>query len=69
MNPEKSPLLREAEATGAASRRSDSPHELRQAFELACKNIKCPYTVIGGMYPRFSDQIGENTQMVREILL
>ncbi|MBI1941014.1 MAG: twin-arginine translocation signal domain-containing protein [Acidobacteria bacterium] len=53
----------------AAGRRCDSPHEVRQAFEFAFKNIKPNDAIIVGMYPRFSDQIGENTRLAREILL
>jgi hypothetical protein len=52
----------------AAGRRCGSPEEVRQAFEFAFQNIKPVDAAIVGMYPRYSDQIGENTRMVREIL-
>jgi len=52
----------------AAGRKSGSPGEIRQAFEFAYQNIKPIDAAIVGMYPRFSDQISENTRMVSEIL-
>jgi hypothetical protein len=52
----------------AAGRRCESSHEVRQAFEFAYQNIKPTDAVIVGMYPRDSDQVGENTRTVREIL-
>jgi hypothetical protein len=52
----------------AAGRKCKSPEEVRQAIEWAYKNIKPIDAAIVGMYPRFSDQIGENTRTVREIL-
>jgi len=51
----------------AAGRRCGSPKIVREAFEFAFKNIKPTDGVIVGMVPRFTDQIGENTQTVREI--
>ncbi len=52
----------------AAGRKCGSPQEVRQAFEFAFKNIKATDAAIVGMYPRYSDQISENVQTVREIL-
>jgi len=52
----------------AAGRRCESQQQVRQAIEWAYKNIKPSDAAIVGMYPRFSDQVGENTRTVREIL-
>ena len=52
----------------SAGRRCESPAEVRQAFEFAYHNIKPTDAVIVGMYPRDSDQVGENTKAVRNIL-
>jgi hypothetical protein len=52
----------------AAGRKCGSPAEVRQAFEFAYGNIKPVDAAVVGMYPRYSDQIGENTRLVREIL-
>jgi hypothetical protein len=51
----------------AAGRKCESQREVRQTFEWTFKNIKQTDAVIVGMYPRFSDQITENTNIVREI--
>jgi len=51
----------------AAGRRCGSPAEVRQAFEFAYQNIKPTDAAIVGMYPRYSDQVSENTRLVREI--
>jgi hypothetical protein len=51
----------------AAGRQCGSPTEVRQAFEFAYQNIKPTDAAIVGMYPRYGDQIGENTRLVREI--
>jgi hypothetical protein len=52
----------------AAGRKCGSAKEIRQAFEFAYKNIKPTDAAIVGMYPRYSDQISENVQMVKAIL-
>ncbi len=52
----------------AAGRRCNSPREVRNAFEFAYKNIKPGDAAIVGLYPRFSDQVAEDTKLVREIL-
>ena len=52
----------------AAGRKCGSPGEIRQAFEFAYQNIKPIDAAIVGMYPRYSDQISENTRVVSEIL-
>jgi hypothetical protein len=52
----------------AAGRKCGSPEEIRSAFEFAYKNIKPADACIIGLYPRYSDQIGEDTRMVRAIL-
>lgn len=51
----------------AAGRKCDSPQDVRKAFEWAFENIKPTDAVIVGMYPRYSDQISENTGTVRDI--
>lgn len=51
----------------AAGRKCESPGQVREAFEFAFKNIKPTDATIVGMFPRFSDQISENTRIVREI--
>jgi hypothetical protein len=52
----------------AAGRKCGSPREVREAFEFAYKNIKPVDAAIVGLYPRYSDQVAEDTAMVREIL-
>jgi hypothetical protein len=51
----------------AAGRRIDSPAEVRKCFETALSNIKPTNALIVGMYQQFSDQVGENAALVREI--
>ena len=51
----------------AAGRQIESPAQIRQRFETAFKNIKSTDAVIVGMYQQFSDQVGENAAIVREI--
>ena len=50
----------------AAGRKCDSPEQLRAAFTFALKSIKPTDAVIVGMFPRFSDQLGENVRLIRE---
>ncbi len=52
----------------AAGRKCGSPDEIRSAFTFAYKNIKPVDACIIGLYPRYSDQISEDTRVVREIL-
>jgi len=51
----------------AAGRKCNSPRVVREAFEWVFTNIKPTDAVIVGMYPRYTDQITENTRTVREI--
>jgi hypothetical protein len=51
----------------AAGRKCGSPKEVRDAFAFAFRNIKPADAAIVGMYPRYSDQISEDTQIVREL--
>jgi TAT (twin-arginine translocation) pathway-exported protein len=51
----------------AAGRKCGSPGEVRGAFEFAFKNIKPTDAAIVGIYPRYSDQIAENSRLVRKI--
>jgi hypothetical protein len=52
----------------AAGRKCGSAREVREAFEFAYKNIKPVDAAIVGLYPRYSDQISDDTRMVREVL-
>jgi len=52
----------------AAGRLADNPRKLEKAFRFAYSNIKPQDAVIVGMYPRFKDEIRENTEIVRRIL-
>jgi hypothetical protein len=51
----------------AAGRKCESARMVRETFEWTFKNIKPTDAVIVGMYPRFSDQVTENANSVREI--
>ena len=51
-----------------AGRKCGSEEQKRRAIEWAFKNIKPTDATIIGLYPRYSDQVSETTQMVREIL-
>jgi len=51
----------------AAGRRCNSAEEVREAFAFAFQNVKPTDGVIVGMFPRFSDQIGENVRLVQEL--
>jgi hypothetical protein len=51
----------------AAGRRIGSPAEIRTCFEKALSNIKPTDALIVGMYQQFSDQVGENASLVREL--
>jgi len=52
----------------AAGRTINSPQQIRERLAAALTGIKPTDAVIVGMYQRFSDQIGQNAQLVREIL-
>lgn len=52
----------------AAGRVTDSPKQIDEAFRFAFENIKPQDCVIVGMYPRFTDQVRENAERVRQIL-
>ncbi len=51
----------------AAGRKCDSAQQVREAFKFAFENIKPTDAVIVGMFPRFSDQLGENVRLVRQL--
>jgi hypothetical protein len=51
----------------AAGRRISSHAEIRLCFETALRNIKPADALIVGMYQQFSDQVGENAAIVREL--
>lgn len=52
----------------AAGRTINSPQQVREKLAAALHGIKPTDAVIVGVYQRFSDQIGQNAQFVREIL-
>ena len=52
----------------AAGRKCGSPGDIRAALEFAYRNIKPADACIVGLYPRYSNQVSEDTRMVREIL-
>lgn len=52
----------------AAGRSIKSPQTIEAAFRFAYANIKPTDVLIVGMYPRFQDQVRENTELVRRIL-
>jgi len=49
----------------AAGRTCDTPEQVRKAFEFVFGHIKPTDAVIVGMYPRYTDQIKENADLVR----
>ena len=49
----------------AAGRTCDTPEQVRQVFEFVLGHIKPTDAVIVGMYPRYTDQIKENADLVR----
>ena len=49
----------------AAGRTCDKPEQVRDAFKFVLENIKPTDAVIVGMYPRYTDQIKENADLVR----
>jgi hypothetical protein len=51
----------------AAGRRIENSAQIRQGFQTAFDHIKSTDAVVVGMYQQFSDQVGENAAMVREI--
>ena len=51
-----------------AGRTTGSPEQVEQAFRFALSHIKPTDAVIVGMYPRFRDEVAENTEIVRRIL-
>ena len=51
-----------------AGRTSASPEQVEKSFRVALSGIKPTDAVIVGLFPRFKDEIGENTGMVRRIL-
>jgi len=52
----------------AAGRNCTTPDDTKRAFRFAFDNIKATDLVDVGMFPKHSDQVGENASMVREIL-
>jgi hypothetical protein len=51
-----------------AGRSIGSPEEMEKALRFALTNIKPTDPIIMGMYPRFTDQVKENADLVRRIL-
>lgn len=52
----------------AASRKCDTPWDIRTAFKFAFDRIKPTDVVNVGMYQRHMDQVGMNAEIVRELL-
>ena len=52
----------------AASRKCDTPENIRAAFKFAFDRIKQTDVVNVGMYQRHADQVGMNADIVRELL-
>ena len=52
----------------AASRNCGSEAEVRRAFRYAFDSLKARDIVNVGMFQKYSDQIGMNTRLVRELL-
>jgi hypothetical protein len=52
-----------------AGRSINSPQSIEGAFRFALTNIKPTDAIIVGMFPRFKDEVRENTDLVRRILL
>jgi len=52
----------------AAGRNARTPADVRKAFQFALDHIK-PIDILDvGMFPKYSDQVGENATIVRELL-
>jgi hypothetical protein len=51
-----------------AGRRINTPQQVEGAFRFAFANIKPTDPVIVGMFPKYKDEITENTNLVRKIL-
>jgi hypothetical protein len=51
-----------------AGRTIASPQQVEAAFRFAFDNIKPTDAVIVGMFPKFQDQVAENTAIVRKVL-
>lgn len=51
----------------AAGRKVDNPKEVYAAFQTALDNVKPTDALIVGMYQQFSDQVGDNARIVREL--
>jgi hypothetical protein len=52
----------------AAGRLTDNPKQIDQAFRFAYDNIKPQDCLIIGMYPRYTNQVQENADLVRAIV-
>ena len=52
----------------AATRNCTPPEKLRAAFEFALTHIKPADALVAGIFPKYTDQVAENTQLVRDIL-
>ena len=53
--------------TASPSRAAVTLSSVRSAFATALGNIKPTDALIVGMYQQFSDQVGENATLVREL--
>jgi hypothetical protein len=50
----------------AAGRRCEEVKHVEEAFQEAFANLKSTDAVIVGMYPRYTDQVKENAEYVRQ---
>jgi len=50
----------------AAGRTCDTPEQVERAFKFVLGHIKPTDAVIVGMYPRYTDEIKENSELVRK---
>ncbi len=50
----------------AAGRSTDTPQQVERAYQYAFSNIKPRDGVIVGMYPRYKDEVTENTALARK---
>lgn len=51
----------------AAGRRADTPESVREAFEFTFQNIKPQDAVVVGMFPKHSDEVAINADLVAQL--
>jgi hypothetical protein len=55
-------------AAGRKGGWADSPESLRESFDYLFRNVKPGDGAIVGVFPKYSDQIAENAELVRNLL-